>query len=302
MPTNYDMDSRIALGVTNIMGTTLSSYSRYGHALLANIDIIPQPFGKMHITRNIADPYNDVMLDRRFNAPEQMMEKRVQDIDMVTISKRLMIDAVDYASDPQNVARQVADSISIIQDGIEKYIVEGSSTRLVMYGLYDYPNATAGTINRPEMGYVNTTAGDWSTLTNMQTDISASISGLIANRFFGRHALLAPPLLKPLVANVMTNTAIPVSTWLASALGLPVIFSPFVHEAATKDDFNIMIIDLSKVHLAMSDLRIDEYYSNKDHAYFWDFEVHIALLPDPLYDGTEWLKGVAMLDARDWSD
>ena len=83
---------------------------------------------------------------------------------------------------------------------------------------------------------------------------------------------------------------------------MPVIFSPFVHETATKADFNCYLVDLSKIHFGMSDLKVDSYYDNKDHAYFVDFEIYMAFLSDPLWSGItdEWVKGVADMDACSW--
>ena len=302
MPTNFDMDTSIAKTLSKVMGTELSLYSGAGHALLEGINKIQIPYGKQHITRPVSDPYNDVVVDRRFAAPDQLMDKQVQDIDLVCLSKRIVIDAVDYAGDPVMVAKQVSDALNILKDGIEKYFIEGSTTRLTMYGVKDAPATGNTLINRPDtLPYTH--AADWKTATVMQAETSAALSLLIAAGFYGPYAMLAPTICKPLFANVMTNTAVPVSTWLSSALGLPVIFSPWVDsDAVAATAFDVYIVDLSKVHIGLSDLKVDAFYSNKDHAFIWDFEVYMSALFDPLHDGTDYDKGVATILAIDWTD
>ena len=299
MPTNNDMDTSFAKTISQIMGTNLSLYSNAGHGLLENVNIESYPFGKQHVTRPISSPMDDVFVSRRFSAPDQLMDKEVQELDFVNISKRVVIDAVDYAADPAHVAKQVEDALNIMKDGIEKYWIEGSSTRVTMYGVKDA--IATGLINRPDT-IVQTTTGKWEIITNLQFDVADAVALLIGKRFYGPYALLAPSALLPMLSQVQTTTAVPVSTWVQNALGLPVIFSPWVDSDAVMDTaFDCYVIDLSKVHMGMSDLKIDAYYSNKDHCYIWDMEVYMCALFDPLYDDTEYKKGVATLLARDWT-
>ena len=302
MVTHDSFDTEWARTVTQNLGTTLSNYSSPGNQLLANISIIPLTYGQQRITRNISDPYQDVVLGRRFNAPEQQAEKRVQSLDFVSLSKRVMIDALDYAADPRNAAIHIADSMNIMRDGLEKQFIEGSATPLLQYGLADAPGGTAGTIIRPEDAGVQATSGDWSVITNMQEDITEGIGMLLDKGFYGPPMLLAPSITMPMFAHVQTSTAVPVATWIQSALGLPIVFSPFVDADATRDVFDCYLIDRSKVHIGVSDLKLDAYYSNLDHAYYWDMETYTVPLFDPIYDETEWIKGKVSLLARDWSD
>ena len=302
MVTNNDMDTAFAKTISKVMGTNLSLYSSGGHAILENLSKINIPYGQRHITRPVADPWNAVVADRKFNAPDELLTKQVQDIDLVCISKRIMIDAVDYAGDTANVARQVSDALNIVKDGIEKYFIEGSATRILSYGLKDAPTTGSTTINRPDtLPYTH--AADWKTATVMQAETSAALSLLIAAGFYGPYAMLAPTICKPLFANVQTSTNAPVSEWLNNALGLPVIYSPWVDsDAVAATAFDVYIIDLSKVHIGISDLKVDAFYSNKDHCYIWDFEVYMSALFDPLHDGTDYDKGVASILAIDWTD
>lgn len=302
MPTNFDLDTSIAKTVSQVMGTNLSLYGTAGHALLEGINIIPLAYGKQHITRPVASPYDDIVVDRRFAAPDQLMDKEVQDIDLVCLSKRIVIDAVDYAGDPAMVAKHVSDALNIVKDGIEKYFIEGSTTRVLMYGIKDAPTTGNTTINRGDtLPYTH--AADWKTITVMQAEVSAAIGLLITAGFYGPFAMLAPSICIPLFAGVQTSTAVPVSRWLSDALGLPVIFSPFVDDdAVAATAFDVYIIDLSKVHIGLSDLKVDAFYSNKDHAYIWDFEIYMAALFDMRHDGTDYDKGVATILAIDWTD
>ena len=296
---NNDFDTSFAKTISKIMGTKLSLYSNAGHALLNNINIESFTFGQQHITRPISSPYDDVFIDRRFSAPDQVMLKEVQDLDLINISKRVVIDSVDYAADPAHVAKQVEDALNIIKDGIEKAWIEGSTAKVTMYGVKDA--IATGLINRPDT-IVQTTTGKWEIITNLQFDVADAVALLIGKRFYGPYALLAPSALLPMLSQVQTTTAVPVSTWVQNALGLPVIFSPAVDSDAVMDTaFDCYVIDLSKVHIGLSDLKIDAYYSNKDHCYMWDMEIFMSALFDPLHDDTEYKKGVATLLARDWT-
>ena len=111
MPTNNDLDTSIAKTISQIMGTELSLYSSSGHAILEGVNIIPLEYGKQHITRPVSDPYQDVVVDRAFAAPDQLMDKHVQDIDLVCISKRIAIRAVDFFGDQALVRKQVSDAL-----------------------------------------------------------------------------------------------------------------------------------------------------------------------------------------------
>ncbi len=302
MPTNNDFDTSFAKTISQIMATELSTYSASPDTLLGNIDVLEFGYGKQHVTRPISDPYQDVQADRRFSAPEQEASKLMQDIDFVCLSKRLRIDRVDYAADPKNVANHIRDAMSIVKNGIEKYFIEGSSTRVTMYGLEDFPNATAGTLNRPEMSGQAARTATWSTTANLRADIITKMDELIADKFYGPFALLAPSIVRPMIAEVIANTSVGVSEWIKSTIGIPIIFSPFVHEGATKADFNCYLVDLSKIHFGMSDLKVDAFYSNEKHAYFVDYEIYMAFLSDPLWEETaeEYIKGIARLDGCSW--
>ena len=301
MPTVNDLDTSIAKLVSQVMTTDLSLYSSAGHNILKGVNIIPLAYGKQHITRPVASPYEDVVVDRKFAAPDQSMDQEVQEIDLVCLSKRIWIDAVDYAGNPSMVRKQVSDALNIMKDGIEKYFIGGSTSRVLNYGVKDAPGTGSTNINRCDtLPYTH--AAIWGTVTNMQTEVSAALTLLVAAGFHGPYAMLAPSVCLPMFAQVQTSTAVPVSTWLQSALGLPVIFSPHVDDdAVTTTAFDIYIIDLSKVHLGLSDLKIDAFYSNKDHAYIWDFEIYMSALFDPRHDGTDYDKGVATILAADFT-
>lgn len=303
MVTQPAHDTDFAVTVAQIMRTQLSTYSQTQDRMTGKVSILPLTYGKTSIYRPIADPDQTVHVDRTFGGtPTDMAEKIVQHLDLVNISDRLAIPRVDFAGDPANAAMHVSAHSSILMDGIEKFFIEGTSSRVLSYGVYDFPDGTSGTVNRPEIAYNDTTDGDWSTTSNIRSDLIKSITGLTLKKFYGPYLMLAPSACRPMFAEVIANTAVPTSAWIKNTFGLDIAYSPFVHEAATKDDFNIVIIDRSKVHIGLSQIFMDSYYADQSHAYMYDWEVYMSPLFDPLYDGSEYLKGVARLDARDWND
>ncbi len=302
MVTEYDLDNTWSTLVTAFIKEQLSTYSVPPDSLLNYISVIPVTYGKRTTQRTIQDPDTIVHVSREFDPHRTKKITLTQNLDLANISDSFIVPRAMMASDPQGTRIHVRDMGSIFRNGIEKLFIEGATVNVVTRGVADYPSGTAGTINRPEIAYVSTTAGDWDTTANIRTDFINSVGGLIVKRFYESHLILAPTLVKPMLSEVIANTATPISQWMTSSIGLPIAYSPFVHEAATKDVFNLYLIDTSRVHIGLSVVMMDAYYDNKSHAYYWDWEVYAVPMFDPLFDGTEYLKGVAQLAARDWDD
>jgi len=293
--------------VTQFFKEQLSTFASSPESILGSVSTLPLEYGKSTGSRKIQDPDTIVAQGREFNPNRGMKVTEVQQLDFINLSDGLQIPRADFAADPEGARIHVQDTGTIFRNSIEKTFIAGASSRTLCYGVEDYPSGTGGTINRPEMCYVNATSGDWATIANIRTDLIESIAGMIQKRFYGPKLMLVPSLVRPMFSQLIAQagTSGPqasTANYIVNTLGLPIAYSPFVHEAATKDDFNIFIIDTSKVHLGISPAMFDAYYVNKDHAYYWDWEVYMTPLFDPLYDGTEYLKGVARLDARDWND
>lgn len=303
MVTQPAYDTDFAVTVSQIMRTQLSTYSQTQDRLFSKVNIIPLTYGKTGIYRPIADPDQVVQIGRTFQgSPTDLAEKVVQHLDFVNISDRLSIPRVDFAGDAANAAQHISAHSSILMDGLEKLFIEGVSTTALAYGVYDFPSGTTGTINRPEIAYNDTTDGDWSTTSNIRSDLIKSSVGLTLKKFYGNYLMLAPSAVRPMLTEVLANTSVSTSTWIKDNFGLPIAYSPFVHEAATKDDFNVIIIDRTKVHMGMTSILMDSFYNDDKHAFTYDWEVYCVPLFDPLFDGTEYLKGIARMDARDWND
>ena len=303
MVTQPAYDTDFAVTVAQIMRTQLSTYSQTQDRLFGAVNIIPLTYGNTSIYRPIADPDQKVIASRTFQgAPTDLAEKIVQHLDLVNLSDRLSIPRVDFAGDAANAAQHISAHSSILMDGLEKLFIEGLSTTVLSYGVYDYPSGTTGTVNRPEVAHEDATDGDWSTTANIRSDLIKCIIGLTTKKFYGPYLMLAPSAVRPMFSDVLANTSVSTSTWIKNNFGLDIAYSPFVHEAATSDDFNVIIIDRSKVHMGMTQILMDSFYNEDKHAFTYDWEVYASPLFDPLFDNTEYLKGVARMDARDWAD
>jgi hypothetical protein len=298
----YSQDTTFARYVTAFFKEQMSTFSASPFSILGSVSTMPIPYGKETIDRPIQDPNTIVHASKQWDGRRKLKVSLRQNVDAINLGDGLMISRAEFASDPEGSSIHVRDQGRNFRDGIEATLVEGVSTIAIARGIADFPDGTAGTINRPEIAYNDTTDGDWSTISNLRSDVIKSITGLRLKKFYGPYLMLAPDIVQVMITEVIANTAVPVSTWIANTIGLPVAFSPLVHQTATKDDFNCYIIDTSKVHIGLSDIMFDAFYEQKDHAYYWDWECYMAPLFDPLYDGTEYVKGVARLDARDWND
>lgn len=303
MAGEHDMDTTWATTITQFLSQQITDFSDAPNSILASFPMVPLDYGKESIQRivNLIDTIAHI--GKEFDVPDKKTFEETQNLDFACISDRITITRKKMANNPQGAAIHASKEPVKIRNSAEKTFVEGSSTKVIIRGVDDYPNATAGTINRPEMAYVDTLVGDYSTTSNIRTDFIESMIGLKTKKFYGPYGLLAPEITRPMFSQLLTTTSTdPVASWIQSTFGLPIIYSPFVHEAATKDDFNLFIVDLSMMSLGLTDLKIDAYYDNKDHTYYYDYELYMVPMFDPLFDGDEWLKGVARLDARDWSD
>ena len=299
---NYQ-DTSYATLVTEYLQQQVSTFSQPQNSIMGRIRVQPITYGKETIDRKVQDVDTIVHGNKQFDPNRAPKVTLKQNVDCINLSDGFYITRQEMAVDPEGANIHIRDTGLIFRNSIEKTLVEGISTIAIARGLEDYPSATAGTVNRPEMGYYEAGGGtDWNTTSAIRADIIDCLVGLKAKRFYGPYLILAPDIVQPMLTEVISNTAIPTNQWLKTSAGIEVAFSPFVHEAATKDDFNVYVIDTSKVSLGLSPIQFDAWYEKKDHAYYYDWECYMAPLFDPLYDGSEYLKGVAKLDARDWSD
>lgn len=296
----YLQDTSFATIVTDFFKTQLSTFAAAPNSILGSVSQLPIMAGKETVDRKIQDPETIVHASKTWDGRRAKKVTLKQNVDAINLGDGLEIPRNEFNADPEGARIQVRDTGMIFNNAVEKTLIEGVSTIAIARGISDYPSGTAGTINRPEIAYNDTTAGRWDAPANFRSDVIKSIVGLVKKRFYGPKLMLAPDIVKPMLTEVIANTAVSVDQWMKSSIGIPIAFSPFVHEGATKDDFNVFIIDTSKVHLGISTMNFDAWYEQKDHAYYWDWEVTMAPLFDPLFDGTEYLKGVARLDARDW--
>lgn len=301
MVTQPAKDTDYAMTLADLMTTNISTYSVTQERLFPVVDKIPITYGRTNVVRPISDPNKQVAIAKVFQRQGKQTPKLVQHLDHACVSNDFSVPRVEFAGDPANVNNHARDQASILLDSIEKVFIEGESGRVLIYGVYDFPDGTGGVVNRPE-ALDDTTDGDWSTIANMISDFVKATTALGLKGFYGPYLGLAPIGIKPMFAAPIASTAVAVKNWITGSLGLPIAYSPFVHQGATKDDFNIILIDQSKIHMALSDLKVDSYYEQKDHAHYWDWEIYENIYFDPIYDGTEYIKGVVRLDARDWND
>jgi hypothetical protein len=201
-----------------------------------------------------------------------------------------MIGEEYYAGDLTNAMGHVQDLGENFNEGLNLFAFEGSLKPL-MYGISDYPNGTAGTRERPEMCAPVTAAGKWDVATSIPSTLIDMEATLTGKKFYGQKIILAHPIVKPYLSQILTNTATPVGTWMQSAYGYPVIFSPWVDADSTTNASDVYMVDASKFAYTMTPIRIKSYFENGTDNWVWKWQTRMVLRPKPLYDGTEWLKG-----------
>ena len=296
MPDNNLFTTSHADTLTKIFVTQVSTFSESPETILGNINKFSINYGDIHIKRPIADPYQDAKIQVEWNVESRDTPKILQDLDLVSIGNSIYSKRIDYFGDPENVQLHVGNQGMVFNYAVEKMFVEGfSAGGIRVYGVADHPNATVGTVNRPEMAGAITSAGSWSGAENIIDDLIASEDALIAAKFYGRRALLAPLNLRPILTKPISYTSDSVRGWIKQEFGLPILYSPFVHEGAASSDFNCYLVDLDKINFLQTEVLMDAYYVNEKHRFYWDWETYGSVAFDPLNNGTEYLKGVVQL-------
>ena len=157
--------------------------------------------------------------------------------------------------------------------------------------MLDYPNATAGTVVRPEQCAPVTTAGAWTTPANMFEDFASMEATLIDKNFHNEKLLLAPSRVRPYLNTLLTSTTAPYSYWVQSVAGMPIIFSEWVDADATKDAFDIYMVDRNGFDLFTTPMSVRGFFDNNTEDFVWHWKTRAYLLAKPKHDGIEWLKG-----------
>ena len=289
---NYEYDTDLSVSISKLVQRSMTNFSAYPGSLISKLSIIDVPYGQKQIRRKIRMPEEEVKVDRAFNPPEKHPDKEMQVIDLACISDRIQVDRADLAGDPEVVSGYVTDIGENFLQALELLVCAGN-TRPLVYGITDVPGATTGTIGRPETCTIPTTAGKWDVAGNMNTDLSSLDKALEDQKFYGEKLLVAPPLLKSWLANQqLTYTGTNLASWISNVAGYPIAYSPFIDPDATIDTLDLYMIDPRKIHVAMGPVKVDAYYNQKDHAYYFDYELYATVVPDVRKNSTEWVKPV----------
>lgn len=275
----------------SIFPTNLTNLQIHPGDPLSWINKMPLPFGNKQMQRALRDPDQDINISKDIEYTDKFAKRIPQVLDMNALTDRLRIKEEYYAGDVVNAIGHVGDLFQNFNDAIANYIYVGTSISPLSYGLLDYPNGTAGTVTRPEQIAPVTTAGAWTTPGNMYADFAKMDAALTDKNFHGDRVVLAPTRLKPYLNIVMTSTTSPVSFWINSIGGYPMVFSEWVDADATEDAFDIYMVDRKMFDMYSTPLRARGFFDNNTEDFVWNWNTRVVLAPRPLYDGTEWLKG-----------
>ena len=144
-----------------------------------------------------------------------------------------------------------------------------------------------------------TTAGAWTTPANMYEDFASLDAALVDKNFHGERVLLAPTRVRPYLNTVMTSTTTPYSYWISTIGGYPVIYSEWVDADASKDAYDIYMVDRNSFDLFSTPMTVRGFFDNNTEDFVWHWKTRAYLLARPLNDGTDWLKGIVKCTV-DW--
>lgn len=297
MSTNYRLDTTIALKITKILPTYLTNFVQYpGASIISFMQGEDAAFGEKTSVDGIRHPEEEITISSEIEYNMKYARKYARRLDMPSLSDAIAIKEEYYAGDLVNSMGHVSDIGANFIDGINLFAMDGSLKPL-MYGLADAgAGAGAGTRERPEYCTAITPAGKWDVPASIPATLVDMESGLIEKRFYGQKILIAHPIVKPYLSNVLTNTATPVGTWLTSAYGYPIIFSPWVDITTTTSSTNVYMVDVSKFSYTMTPIRIKTYFDDPTDDWVWKWQTRMVIRPKPLFDGTSWYKGLILAD------
>jgi hypothetical protein len=296
--TNDMFDTKWAQTLTKYFPTALSTFVAQPDSVAGHFDVVPIDYGNIKSSRPISDPDDTVNVDVGFNPTFASATKEVQSIDLPCVSKGLAIPKKDYRGDPRNAMNHVRDIGKIVKEGIDRLFLQGSSDP-VMRGVVDQPGGTTGTKNRPETCADVSTAGAWTTTNNMLSDLILMDYTLGDKDFLGSRLLMMPQFAKPMLKGVIDYTSTPAGSYVATIFGYELLFNKYVDPDGDKDSFDIYMLDKTRFHIGATPLEVEHWYDRDGKEYKWSWEMYMQALFDPLYDGTEWLKGVVKCNV-DW--
>jgi len=291
--TNYRLDTNIALQITKILPTYLTNFAVYpGASIISWMQAEDAAFGQKAVIDGIRHPEETINVSSEIEYNDKYARKYARELDMPSVSDSIRIANEYYAGDLVNAMGHVSDIGQNFIEGINLLSFEGSLKPL-MYGLSDYPNATAGTRERPEQCAPVTTAGAWDVSTNQQKDLAQMEQILLSKKFYGPKIVLINPVVKPVLGLVLTNTAVPSANVVTQgAYGYPIIWSPWVDSDTTIDASDVYMVDASAFAYTMTPISIRAFFDNNTEDWVWHYQTRFVLRPKPRNDGTEWLKGI----------
>lgn len=296
MSTNYRLDTNIALQITKILPTYLSNFVQYpGASIISFMKGQDASFGEKTSLDGIRHPEEEITISSEIEYNYKYARKYARRLDMPSITDAILIDEEYYAGDVVNAMGHVSDLGTNFIEGLNLFAMDGSLQPL-MYGLSDYPSGTGGTRERPEMCAPVTPLGPWDVASNIPPTLADMEQVLTLKKFYGPKILIAHPIIKPYLGLILTNTATPVGTWMQSAYGYPIIFSPWADITTTDSSTFVYMVDVSKFSYTMTPIRIKTYFDNNTDDWVWKWQTRMVIRPSPLNDGSEWLKGIVRTD------
>ena len=278
--------------ITKILPTYLTNFvASPGQSILSFMKAEDANFGDKTSLDGIRHPEEQVTISSEIEYNFKDARRYARRMDMPSISDALSVKEEDYAGDVVNAMGHVQDIGENFIEAINLFAFEGSLKPL-MYGLSDYPSGTAGTRERAEQCAPVTAAGKWDVPEKISSTIADMDMTLTTKKFYGQKLLLAHPLIKPMLRNILTNTATPIGQWMTSAYGYPTIFSHHIDPDSTTSVSDVYMVDASKFGYTMTPIRIKSYFDNDTDDWRWKWQTRFVLRPKVLNDGTEWLKGV----------
>lgn len=284
-----------------IFPTNLTNLQIHPGDPLSPFNKIGMAFGKKQAQRALRDPDQRIQVGKNVAYKDKYARRVPQVADMPALWDSIRIEEEYYAGDVVNALGHVSDLFENFNDGLAQFAYVGTPIDPLAYGLLDAGAGTGvTTVARPDILTAVTTAGAWTTSTNTMADLAKMDAALTDANFHGERVLLAPTRVRPYLNYVITNTDTPIAFWISSIGGYPTVFSEWVDADATEDAFDIYMMNRGSFDIFQTPLKVRGFFDNNTEDFVWHWKTRAYLLAKPLFNGTDWRKGLVKC-VVDWN-
>lgn len=268
--------------------------------LIDHLRIQPLRYGDKSWKRRWIHADETVQVGPKFERVPKEPATTLTELDLICISDSIVVERVDYAGNAPYYDEHARQKGLRFREELNTFIWGGHSFNPYVHGIFDLRGSSTGSHNDPLQVTTVSTAGSWAAASNMIYDWIIAAARMEEAGFHGEKVAVLNPICKPMLAEVITHTAIPVEQWFKSTIGFSVVWDRQVHTTASAASFNAALVQLDSIVPAFTPLLVDNFLDDWKHSYVQDYEIYGTIgwnskLPDGASTSSGYKKGVVKL-------